>query len=364
MCNYFLRTANPSLNLHKHIVFIFYLIVFVSCKNNEHIPDVSGVKVNLENRRFEQDFFAIDTNNVAASMQQILRKYPRFTPDFVENILGLDLDSLLIPANAQDNAIRLFIKDYTPIKDSSDRTFKNFTKENEDIKKGLQFVKYYFPDYKLPQSVTTFIGPINANFQTSFGTQGDILTPEGLGIGLQLHLGKNFSFYQSQEGQEQYPAYLSNNFDPEHIPVNSLKNIIDDLFPDRSAGKPLIEQMVEKGKRLYLLTKFLPYTSEYLCIGYTEKQLKDAYTNEAVIWDFFLNNELLNNAEENITKNYIGESPKTQEFGNDSPGNLGSFSGLQIVKKFMEKYPETQLRDLINIEGREIFSKSKYKPRS
>ena len=350
--------------MYKIISCILAATLFFSCKNGKNIPDVSGIKVNLESRRFEQDFFAIDTNNVAASLQQVLKKYPRFTPEFVANILGLDMDSLLIPFNPQDKAVSLFIKDYTHIKDSSDKLFKDFSKENDEIKKALQFVKYYFPEYKIPASVITFIGPINANFETSFGTQGDILTSEGLGIGLQLHLGKNFSLYQSPEGQEQYPEYLSNNFDPDHIPVNCMRNIVDDQYPDRSTGRALIEQMVEKGKRLYLLTKFLPNTPEYLCIGYTEKQMKDSYTNEAVIWDFFLNNDLLNNTEQNITKNYVGESPKTQEFGNDSPGNLGSFSGLQIVKKYLEKFPETSLKALMNVEARDVFAKSKYKPRT
>ncbi len=147
--------------------------------------------------------------------------------------------------------------------------------KSDDIKKALQFVKYYFPQYPVPKSVVTFIGPINANFETSFGTQGDIITSEGLGIALQLHMGKNFSLYKSMEGQEQYPDYLANNFDAAHITVNCMRNIIDDLYPDKTNGKPLIEQMVEKGKRIYLLTKFLPNTPEYICFGYTEKQLKD-----------------------------------------------------------------------------------------
>ena len=350
--------------MYKIICCTLFVTFLFSCKNGKDIPDVSGIKVNLESRRFEQDFFGIDTNNVAASLQQVLKKYPHFTPDFVANILGLDMDSLLIPFNPQDKAVSLFIKDYTHIKDSSDKLFKDFSKENDEIKKALQFVKYYFPEYKIPTSVVTFVGPINANFETSFGTQGDILTSEGLGVGLQLHLGKSFSLYQSPEGQEQYPEYLSNNFDPAHIPVNCMRNIVDDLYPDRSTGRELIEQMVEKGKRLYLLTKFLPNTPEHLCIGYTEKQMKDSYTNEAVIWDFFLNNDLLNNTEQNITKNYVGEGPKTQEFGEDSPGNLGSFSGLQIVKKYMEKFPETSLKELMNMEARDVFAKSKYKPRT
>ena len=115
---------------------------------------------------------------------------------------------------------------------------------------------------------------------------------------------------------------------------------------------------------MYLLTKFLPHTPEYVCFGYTEKQLKDSYTNEAVIWDFFLNNDLLNNSEQSIIKNYIGESPKTQELGEQSPGNIGTFSGMQIVKKYLEKFPATTLQELMKTDADEIYSKAKYKPRS
>ncbi|MGH2563499.1 MAG: hypothetical protein ACRDE8_16100 [Ginsengibacter sp.] len=350
--------------MKKVLIPLSCILFCFSCRSNKNIPDVSDIKVNLETKRYDQDFFSMDTMNVAASVNSLLKKYPKFTPDFVENILGLDMDSLLLPGNAQDKAIRLFIHDYRPVKDSSDLKYKDFSKETSEIKHALQFVKYYFPQYKLPQSVITFIGPINANFETSFGTQGDILALEGLGIGLQLHMGKNYSLYKSMEGQEQYPAYLANNFDEKHITVNCMRNIIDDLYPDNTNGKPLIEQMVEKGKRIYLLTKFLPNTPEYICFGYTEKQLKDSYKNEAVIWDFFLNNDLLNNSEQSIIKNYIGESPKTQELGEDSPGNIGTFSGLQIVKKYLEKFPETTLPQLMKTDANEIYTKTKYKPRS
>ncbi|MEP6926974.1 MAG: hypothetical protein ABI834_05020 [Ginsengibacter sp.] len=348
----------------KKLILVCCIVFCFSCKSNKNIPDVSGIQVNLETRRFEQDFFMIDTMNIAPSITSLLKKYPKFTPDFIENILGLDMDSLLISGNSQDRAVRLFIHDYRPVKDSCDLIFKNFNRETDEIKKGLQFVKYFFPQYKLPKSVITFIGPINANFETSFGTQGDILTSEGLGIGLHLHLGNNFSLYKSREGQEQYPEYLANNFDAAHITVNCMRNIIDDLLPDRTNGKALMEQMIEKGRRIYLLTKFLPATPEAICFGYTEKQLKDSYTNEAVIWDFFLNNDLLYNSEQNIIKNYIGESPKTQELGEDSPGNIGTFTGLQIVKKYLEKFPATSPAELMKINAEEIYSKAKYKPRN
>jgi hypothetical protein len=348
----------------KKIFFIFCVLFIFSCKNHKNIPDVSSVKINLDTKRFEQDFFAMDTLNVAGSMKTIRDKYPDFLPDFIYNILGLDLDSLLIPGHPQAAAIRMFIHDYMPMKDSADLQYKNFSNQSQAIKKALQYVKYYFPDYQIPQKIITFIGPINANFETSFGVQGDVLTTHAFGIGLQLHMGRNFYFYKTPQGQEQYPDYLANNFDAEHIPVNCMRNIVDDMFHDQSNGKALIEQMVIRGRRIYLLTRFLPQTPEYICIGYTEKQLKDAYKNEAVVWDFFLNNGLLNNSDVNIIKNYIGESPKTPELGEDTPGNLGTFSGLQIVKKYLEKNPETTLEQLMKADPREIYNVSKYKPRS
>lgn len=349
--------------MRKCFICLFTAAVFISCNGNKNIPDVSSIKVNLETRRFEKDFFAIDTTKVAQSMKSVLQKYPDFMPLFTANILGLDLDSLLMPGNKEDEAVRMFIHDYMPLKDSAELLYNNFENETHDIEQGLQFVKYYFPQYKIPQSIITFIGPINANFETSFGVQGDVLTTKSLGIGLQLHMGKDFSFYRSREGMEEYPDFLSNNFNKAHIPVNCMRNIVDDLFPAKMSGKALIEQMVDRGRRMYLLTKFLPYTPEYLCIGYTKKQMKDAEKNEAVIWDFFLNNNLLNKNDDNIVQNYIGESPKTPELGEGAPGNIGTFSGLQIVKTFMKKYPKTSLTELMKTAPREIYDKSKYKPR-
>ncbi|MGN6801250.1 MAG: hypothetical protein ACTHJN_05050 [Ginsengibacter sp.] len=349
--------------MRKFIICLFTAAAIISCNSNKHIPDVSSIKVNLQTKRFEKDFFAIDTNHVAASIQSVLKKYPHFMPLYTANILGLDLDSLLVPGNKENQAVRMFIHDYMPLKDSAELLYKDFDDETKSIEQGLKFVKYYFPKYQLPKSIITFIGPINANFETSFGVQGDVLTTSSLGIGLQLHMGKDFSFYRSREGLEEYPDFLSNNFDKEHIPVNCMRNIVDDLFPQKISSGALIEQMVDRGRRMYLLTQFLPYTPEYLCMGYTKKQMQDANKNEAVVWDFFLNNNLLNKTDDNIVQNYIGESPKTAELGENAPGNIGTFAGLQIIKKYMQLYPETSLIELMKMKPRDIYDKSKYKPR-
>lgn len=314
--------------------------------------------------RFDQDFFALDTQNISQGIEKLRQKYPGFLPDYFHNILALPLDSALQNDGEVAAALRQFIRDYQPVKDSSDKIFKDFSKWQKQIHNGLQHVKYYFPAYKLPDHVITFIGPFDAFFATSYGIQGDVLTEEGLGIGLQLHLGSDFSFFKSETGQELYPSYISATFDPEHIAIDAMRNIADDLFPPAHLPSSLIEQIVTSGRKYYLLTRFLPQVKDNLILGYTTEQMKGAIKNEAMIWDFFLNNDLLNNSDQNIIKNYVGPAPKTQEFGEGSPGNIGSFSGLQMVRKFMDKFPETTLQELMAMPPREIYERSRYKPKS
>jgi hypothetical protein len=238
--------------------------------------------------------------------------------------------------------------------DTAQIVFKDFSPYEKEIKKGLQFVKHYFPAYKDRKRIITYIGPLDG--------YGDILTDDDILVGLQHHLGKNFSLYKSTLVQETYPEYISNRFEPDYIAVNCMKNIVNDLYPEKMDDKPLVLQMVEKGKRLYILSKLLPKTEEYKLIGYTEEQLKAVYEHESAVWDLFVQNNFLQTIDNNIIKNYIGEGPKTQELGEASPGNIGSFAGWQIVKKFMQKNPEYSLQKLMGTDAELIFQQAKYKP--
>ncbi len=340
----------------KKLLYIFIaLLSLSSCNNGEKIPDVSHIKVELTTQRFERDFFKQDSVTPAQVMQ-LQAKYPDFFNDYTEKILGVEGDG-----NA-GNAINSFLLSYRGIYDSTQLLFADFGKYENEIKKGLQFVKYYFPDYKLPVKIITFIGPLDASYNTAFGLQGDILTNNAIGIGLQLHMGGDFSFYKSEQGMQLYPDYISRNFEPASITVNALRNIADDLYPEKTEDKTLVQRMVEKGKRLYLLHKFLPAADEYRLIGYTATQMKQCYEHEKEIWNMFVQNNVLQNADENIIKNYIGESPKTQELGDASPGNIGSWAGWQIVKKYMRENSSVTLQQLIAKDADEIFQSAKYKP--
>lgn len=348
----------PYCNLPQKIIcmwrfglYVLIIIIISSCRDR-NIPDVSGIKVPLQLQRFDKDFFSIDTNHADQSLQQLHQKYPSFLQDFLFNILALPSqpDSSMVI----EQQVKAFIRSYQPLKDSADKIFTNLQATEKEVRRGLQFVKHYFPSYKLPTKLITFIGPINS--------YGNILTTDALAVGVQLYLGKNFSLYQSEAGQEMYPAYISRRFEKEYIPVNSIKTIVDDIFPDNNAGRPLVEQIIQAGKRLYVLDHLLPETADTLKTGYTQKQLDGLYANESTIWSFFVQNDLLYVSDPSVTKDYMNDAPQTQAFGKESPGFIGQFTGWQIVKKWMAKNEKVSLEQLLQTDPKIIFNHAKYKP--
>lgn len=336
----------------RRLLFLLIITGFLGACGRKDVPDVSGITVDLQVHRFEQDVFKIDTMKFEQSTDDLAKKYPTFYTDFVYNILALPMQ------NAYPEVFRRqlisFIQSYQPVKDSADHVFANFEEVHQQVQQSLKYVKYYFPQYQLPGKLITFIGPIDS--------YGNILTTNALAVGLQLYMGGNYSLYQSAAGQELYPSYISRRFSAEYIPVNCIKTIVDDIFPDNYAGRPLIEQMVQAGKRLYILDKLMPYTADTLKTGYTLNQLEGANKNEQNIYSFFVQNELLYVTDPSIIKDYMNDAPSTQAFGQESPGFIGQFVGWQIVKKWMDDREDVTLNKLIETDPKTIFAQARYKP--
>lgn len=324
------------------------ILFVVSCSPKRTVPDVSGININLKTERFENDFFAVDTLRTDVSLQALNGKHPGFTQDFLFNILATSPDSAVkdVPA---------FIRTYAGMYSISREKFTDFGKTEAAVKRGLQFVKYYFPKYPVPEKLITFIGPINS--------YGNIITPNALAIGLQLYMGKDYPLYLTEMGQQLYPLFISRRFAPEYIPVNCMRNIIDDMYPDKSQGRPLVEQMVESGKRIYLLGSFLPELPDTLITGYSSAQLKGCYESEKNIWSFFVQNDMLYKADPNLTRDYMNDGPNTPALGEASPGNIGQFVGMQIVQKWMDRHQGLPLDVLLKTPARQIFDEARYKPK-
>jgi hypothetical protein len=334
------------------LVLLLSVIIFAACRDGKKIPDVSDIPVNVSIERFDKAFFSLDSNNIVPGLVQLNRQFPYFTNDFIAHILGAG--PLSDSNQTAFIATRQFLTSYQPVKDYIELKFEKLGGLEKELKKGLQFVKYYFPAYQLPPKIVSYIGPFDA--------PGVAITRFTLAIGLQLYAGKDFSFYKSEQGQQLYPAYISRRFEATYISANCMKAIAEDLFPDNSGNKALIDQMVEKGKYWWLVDQFLPETADTLKTGFTQKQSEWCNANEGLIWNFFLQNDLYS-IDQDLIKAYIGDGPNTQGMPDASPGNIGQWVGWQIVKKYAADHPDFTPEQIMKTEPRKIFQESKYKPK-
>lgn len=328
------------------------VLLIASCNSKKKaIPDVSHIKVTLEVHRFDKDLFTLDTASLEAGLTRLQQKYPSFLNDYLYNILALPPQPDTVVAK-----LKMFLRDYKPVYDSVQQHFPDMKTQEKELVQALRLTKYYFPAYILPQSLTCFVGPIEG--------YGNVLTESGFAVGLQLYLGQQFSGYQLSHIREIYPQYQSRRFEPAYIPVNCMRNITDDIYPwNGGGGKPLAEQMVELGKRLYLLDLLLPETAEHLKLGYTQQQTEGCYKNEALIWNFFVQNELLYVSDPALIRDYVNDGPKTDALGENAPGLIGQFTGWQIVKKWADKQKDLTPQRLMETPAKQIFTEAKYKPK-
>ncbi len=350
--------------LMKTFLFFFFVCtVFYSCFNEPKGPDVSGIAISTSLKRFDLDFFAIDSNNTKAGLQQLSSNYPGFLELFIRDVLGLgnisDTNQLVYEGTKR------FLHLNKKVFDTARVVFKNTDGLLKEIKQGYQHVKYYFPAYKVPETIYTIVGPMDALAPMSNAEPSpNFMSNDFLAISLQFYLGKDYSIYNDAGyASSIVPQFRSRRFSREYITTDVFNLVIDDLFPDNNGRLPLVERFVEKGKRMHLLSRLLPAANDTLLTGYTGKQLEWCKKNERDIYNFFISQNLLFEIDPALTKNFLNEGPNTQGMPPESPGNIGNFVGWQIVKSYLKKHATVSLQELMRKPAKEIFTQSAYKPR-
>jgi hypothetical protein len=243
----------------------------------------------------------------------------------------------MLSPKKESKKIGAFYKAYLPIYQATTKV-QAFKKSTPEITAAFKRFHFYFPSYTLPKQIIYFIGPLE--------TYGNVVTKDGLAIGLQLYMGAESSWYFSEQINTIYPTYISRQFAPEYIVVNSVQNILNDYDPLVLNGKQLIEQMIEIGKRQYILSQCLPNASDTLLLGYTGNQLKAIEDNKGDIWTFLSSQNRLFSVDPSLTSAILREAPYNDYFGEAIPGNVGKYIGYRMVQSWMNQQKGTSKSDL------------------
>ena len=340
-----------QIHINRGFAVLIISIFLISCNGNKNHVDVSGINVNLTVKRLDKDLFQIDSSNFNTQIAAIKGNYGDFFPFYCTQV------SLFGYPNSSPrfkDSIFSFLHDHNikELHDTAESLYSDLSKQKSDIETGLKYLKYYFPKAKIPSALVTYIG----GFSLGAFTYNDSV----LAIGLDMYLGNKFQLYQKVPDM---PQFMIRKFAPEYITPNALRVTLTGQFGFKTDGKKLIDNMIYYGKIMYILNKLLPDLPDSVTTGYSQHQLDWCKYNEGEVWKFFIGNNLLFSTNEQEYFNYVNDGPNTGGMPADAPGNLGSWVGWKIVQKYMNRFPNTTLPQLIaNSNAQEILDGSHYKP--
>ncbi len=318
-------------------------------------PDVSGISINVPLLRFDQDLQKLSKTNLDEQQTNALRnKYGSFFDFYVSQfVIGPRQPGDTTPIEKQ--ALQKFLADgyIQHIQDSINYYYTDTKDIEAELNQSLKYFKYYVPEITVPKIIT-----INSGFSLgAFTYEKDVL-----GIGLDLYLGANNPDYDSAG----IYAYVHHKMRREYIDRNAMEVLYNFYFggDELSHGKPLIEAMVDKGKKMYFLSYVLPDAPDSMIVGFTQKQTIWCEESEVEIWKFLNDKDLLYKDNYMDQKRYLDEGPGIAGMPAEAPGNIGSWIGLQIVRKFMkEAGGKVSLKDLvIKYDSKTILQQAKYRP--
>ena len=324
-------------------LFIYFLMLFSSCteKSCDQTEEYEHIDLNITTERLEgelqkftspQDAYDfLKSNRTLADFFLDARQYPD------DSILASRMHRLF--SHESIDSLFLEVDDY----------YKNWEEIEQEFERAYQFLKFQYPESKVPRVQTMVTGLYN-----------DMYVSDSLiVVGLDFFMGVKGSFHSNE-----VPLYIVRRYMKESI-VPFVLTLTSVDYNKVSNENTLLADMINLGKSYYFVSQALPCKPDSLIIGYTAEEIQLVKENQEVIWANLIENELLYETDRFIINKFTGESPNVVEISEKCPGRVGAWVGWEIVRNYMEENPEVSFVELMNeTDAHKIFQKSGYKPRN
>ena len=318
--------------MQKFILFLLALTLLGCDKSGDLEKEISKIPVEVSILRFDKQFTTTSIDSLGPLKEKFPMFFPKRTPD-----------SIWI-AKMQNPLVQQMAGEVL-------KTFPDQIKLGGKLGSLFQHIRYYFPRFKAPTTVTLLN---DIDYQNRVIVASDTL----LLVSLDNYLGEDHRYYSN------FKRYIVKNLNPSRISVDVAKAYAQ-KYVSLPTKNTFLEQMVYFGKQLYLQQLWLPNTSDGYKIGYTEDQWQWAEENQVYMWRYFIEKELLFSTDPGLTPRFISNAPFSKfylELDNESPPMLGRYVGWQIVRSFMKNNDITP-QQLLVFDAETLFKKSKYKPK-
>jgi len=329
------------------ILLLAGLSLLSSCsKNNRFKIDTDENRVTVKIHRFDKDLLTLDTTNLKTGVKKLYSKYPDFLPEFVYNVL----DTTATDTNAVSNEFYKFLTDktFTQVNKKTLQTFDDVSDLEKKISDAFTYIHFYFPEVKLPEIY----------FYVSGFNRAIMMNDKFIAVGTDLYLGSDYPAYKDYTYE-----YMLFNMRRECVATDLVSATLFRMFVMNSSEYRLLDNMLFRGKVMYLLSVFMPNEKPEDIMGYRDEQWKWTKKNEKEIWATIIDQKHLFSTDLQLIRKYMNDAPFTAPVSQESPGRLGTWIGWQIVESYMNKNTKVSLTDLMKDSNyQKILEESGYRP--
>lgn len=332
------------------IVLIFAVLTSLpSCRKSQYKVRITNAKPDIEIKRLEQDLFTLDPESVVTNVPELKQKYNGFLQLFSYVINTGDINDPAFPDFLfRFCTDRLNFEVYGMV----NKLYPEVKEIEEDLEDAFRHYLHYFPEKQVPAVFTCITG-----FNNSIITGDSIL-----GIGLDRYLGPDCKYYPQLE----IYSYMAARMTPENIVPDCMYGWAASEWDFESLDyetENVVSEILHEGKLKYFEKCMLPDHSDEIIFGFNSGQMNFCRNNEAQMWQYLVENDLLFKTDRFIIRKLTGEAPFTSYFTNESPGRAAVWVGFRIIESYMSRNQDVSLNDLMaDTDIQKILEKARYNP--
>ena len=329
----------------KIFVILFLSIHLFGCKGqNTQIPSAITSAEPIVINRFDKDLFQWIETKDTVLLTQICNSYPHMLDILGKGILNMK--------SYQENGFFEKLMNY-----NSEPTLKGLYADalhlyadvssiEQELGNGFAWFKVCFPNMQIP-AVYMHVSGFNQNVLA-----GDSL----LSISIDKYMGENYPLYQNF-----FYDYQRRLMAPKLMATDYLAGWLMSEYPFEGKENVLLDRMIYEGKIKYVIQQALPQTSTETLMGYTEMESAWCKKNEANLWRAIIERKHLYTPDQMTTARYFDQAPCTF-LSSDTPGNIGTWIGEQIIQQYMEKNNISIEALMLDNDSQSILTLSRYRP--
>lgn len=330
-------------------VFFLSFILLIACnkpdkRHKVEKPDKNQIEIKI--RRFDKSLIELDTKNAFPSIKAFYQGYPDFFPIYTYNVLETESKDTVKIAQL----FTKFLTDTTfrGVNKKTLETFADVSDIEKELSDAFSYTHAYFPEIKIPE-VYFFVSGFNRSV---------LMTDDFIGVGTDFYLGSDYKPYK-----EFTYDYLLYNMRRDMVSIDVVSAVLFRYFKFDGKQSRLIDNMLHRGKVIYLLSAFMPEKKMEHLLGYTPEQWKWADKYEKDIWKAVVGQQDLFSTNVKLITQYMNDAPFTTPVSQESPGRLGIFIGWKIVDSYMKNNKNVTLQELMQTNDyQKMLEQSGYRP--